>query len=261
MKVLVITGSQRKRGNTARIVGMIAEQMVSMGNRHGQPVEVEWLYLGQHEINPCLGCRTCFNRGEKNCPLKDDLMAIKARMLAADALILASPVYVNDVSGYVKNWIDRLAHVCHRPEFAGKCAYLVATVGDGPSNHALKTMKLALGSWGYYIAGQSGFKTGALMRQPEMETNYSKKTNKIARRLFSAVAEKRFLQPSFLSLLTFKIQQRYWQRSAGKSLDLEYWQGHGWTVPGQAYYINQRANPLKVILARLSGSLIARFVT
>ncbi len=261
MKLLVITGSQRKKGNTARIVEMITEHMLALGNIAGQPVDIDWLYLGQHEINACLGCRACFNRGETKCPLKDDLLAVKARMLAADALIIATPVYVNDVSGLVKNWIDRLAHVCHRPEFAGKCAYLVATVGEGPSNHALKTLKLALGSWGYFIAGQAGFKTGALMGQPEMEAKYRQKTEKIAGQLYSAVAERRYLNPSFLSLMTFKIQQRHWQRVSDKSLDLDYWQDRGWTAPGQAYYIRQRANPLRVILARLSGSLIARFVT
>lgn len=261
MKVLVITGSQRKRGNTARIVEMITEHMSDLGNKAGQPMDIDWIFLGQHEINPCLGCRSCFNRGETKCPLKDDLLSIKARMLAADALILASPVYVNDVSGLVKNWIDRLAHVCHRPEFAGKCAYLVATVGDGPSNHALKTMRLALVSWGYFVVGQTGFKTGALMRQPEMETTHKTRTNTIARQLYSAVTQELYLRPSFLSLMTFKIQQRYWQRAAERSLDLDYWQGRGWTAPGQAYYISQRANPLKVILARLSGSLISRFVT
>jgi multimeric flavodoxin WrbA len=261
MKVLVVIGSQRKRGNTARIVALITERMAALGNKAGRPLEIEWLFLGQHEINPCLGCRACFNRGESKCPMIDDLPAVKARMLAADALIIATPVYVNDVSGLVKNWIDRLAHVCHRPEFAGKCAYLVATVGEGPTNHALKTLKLALGSWGYFIAGQTGFKMGALMRQPEMEAAYRKRTDKIAGRLYSAVAQKRYLKPTFLSLMTFKIQQRHWQRVAEKSLDLDYWQERGWTAPSQAYYIGQRANPLKVILARLSGSLIARFVT
>ena len=50
-------------------------------------------------------------------------------MDAADGIIFASPVYVNDVSGIAKTWIDRLAYVCHRPAFAGKCAYLIATVG------------------------------------------------------------------------------------------------------------------------------------
>jgi multimeric flavodoxin WrbA len=261
MKVLVLIGSYRKKGNTARIGRMIADEIIILGDEAGQPVEIELTFLGQYDIRPCLGCRTCFNRGEVKCPLKDNLLSIKAKMLTADAVIIATPVYVNDVSGTVKNWIDRLAHVCHRPEFAGKCAYLVATVGDGPSKHALRTMHMAFSSWGFYIAGQAGFKTGAWMRQSEMTAAYKKKSNTIARRLYTAVVKQEYLRPSFLSLMTFKIQQRYWQRVGDKSIDLDYWQRRGWTSSGSAYYIDQEANPLKVFLARLTGSILAQFVT
>ena len=69
-----------------------------------------------------------------------------AKMQSADGLIVAIPVYVNDVSGIVKNWIDRLAFVCHRPEFAGKSAFLISTVGLGPTSHALQTLRFALSS-------------------------------------------------------------------------------------------------------------------
>jgi multimeric flavodoxin WrbA len=189
--------------------------------------------------------------------------AVKARMLEADGLILASPVYVNDVSGTVKNWMDRLAHASHRPAFAGKCAYLLATVGDGPSGHALRTMHMALSQWGFYIAGQSGFKTGALMAQDELEANYQEQTSRIAGRLFRAIHEQRFRKPSFVSLMTFCIQQRYWQRNGReeKSLDYAYWQSRGWTEPKREFYIDHEAGWFKVRLARLAGAALARAVT
>jgi multimeric flavodoxin WrbA len=227
----------------------------------GYPVEFETVYLGDEDIRPCLGCRSCFNRGEEWCPLADDLLTLKEKMKAADAVIIASPVYVNDVSGTVKMWIDRLAHTCHRPEFAGKCALLVATAGNGPTKHALRTMHMALSQWGFFIVGQAGFKTGALMKQAEMEAQYRKKTERIAWNIYQAIAEQKFLNPSFLSLMTFKIQQRYWQRSAGESIDYAYWHNRGWTVSRRSYYTDHQANPIKVLLARLSGSFLARFVT
>ncbi len=52
------------------------------------------------------------------------------------------------------------------------CAYLVATVGNGPTNHALRTLNMALSSWGFHVVGQRGFKTGAWMTQDELTARY-----------------------------------------------------------------------------------------
>ena len=109
MYILAIVGSQRKRGNTARLVQMIGAELGALAGRAGQPLTFETLYLGDLDIHPCRGCRSCFDRGEAKCPERDDLPAIKAKMDAADGLLLASPVYVDDVSGLVKTWMDRLA--------------------------------------------------------------------------------------------------------------------------------------------------------
>ena len=216
MRILALVSSYRKKGNTARIVQMIEAQMKAVAARHNEVLEFETLYLGHVDLQPCRGCRTCFDRGEEMCPLKDDLRAIKAQMDAADGIILASPVYVNDVNGVAKNWMDRLAYVCHRPEFAGKCAYLVATVGGGPTSHTLRTMNMALHTWGFHIVGQAGYKMGALMDQDEVETRhgfrsaYAEKTARVAEKLFQAISQLHFVRPSFLSLMMFKIQQLSW---------------------------------------------------
>ena len=261
MNIVTCIGSYRRNGNTARLINLIAEALAKEAANHGEPLAVEIIYLGHQEIDMCRGCRICFDRGEDKCPLKDDLLSIKEKIRAADGLILASPVYVNDVSGITKNWIDRLAHVCHRPEFAGKCAYALATVGDGPTNHALKTMATALNLWGFYTVGSAGFKTGALMKQDQLEALYQKEAGSIAKALFHAIHHRQFNKPSFLSLLTFKIQQRYWQQYSGKSIDYLYWKNQGWIEPEREYYLNHQANPAKVTLARVAGALMAPFVT
>lgn len=261
MRILVCIGSYRKNGNTTQIVDLVAAQLHALAAHKSEPLEIETLYLGHEEIGMCRGCRVCFDKGENYCPVEGSLQAIKSRMEAADGLLVASPVYVNDVSGATKNWIDRLAYICHRPEFAGKCAYLLATVGNGPTAHALRTLSMALSSWGYYIVGQAGFKAGALMDRREGESLHRAKADRIAQKLFQAIYERRFTNPSFLSLMTFKIQQRYWQRAAGDLIDYEYWRDRGWTEPRQEYYISHNANPAKVAFARLTGSVLARYVT
>ena len=261
MQVLALVGSYRKQGNTARIVGLIAEHLQEQAARHAEKLEVETLYLAHQDVAPCRGCRVCFDQGEDRCPLKDDLLAIKARMEEADALIIASPVYVNDVNGVVKNWIDRLAYVCHRPEFADKCAYLVTTVASSPTHHALRTLKLALSGWGYHVVGQAGFKMGALMDPDPVRVRYQPQAAAIAQKLFRAIRTRGFTRPSFLSLMTFKIKQRYWQRIREESVDHAYWVGRGWTEPRREFFVQTETSPVKVAFARLAGALIARFVT
>ena len=212
MNILALVGSQRKSGNTARLVKMIGAELELRAESAGQPLVFETFFLGDMDIRPCRGCRTCFDRGEDKCPLKDDIPAIRAKMDAADALLLASPVYVDDVSGLVKTWMDRLAVFCHRPAFGGKCTYPVATVGSSPTSHARRTMNGALLTWGYHLAGQSGVQMGALTPSGDME-RFRPEAAKVAESLYRAVSQGDALRPSFLSLLAFKIQQLAWQRS------------------------------------------------
>lgn len=261
MKILAINGSYRTNGNTARLLGLVEEQMRREASRAGEPLVFEHLVLGHFDLRMCRGCRICFDRGEECCPLKDDLLAVKAQMKAADGIFVATPVYVNDVSGITKNWIDRLAHVCHRPEFAGKCAYLLATVGDGPTGHTLTTLNLALRTWGFHIAGQAGFKTGARMQDDEIRGRYQQPAARVASRLFHAIDTRQFTHPPFLSLMTFRIQQRAWQRAADGSVDYRYWQDQGWLEPGRVFYTPQKASRVKVALARLVGDALAPFVS
>jgi multimeric flavodoxin WrbA len=261
MRILGLVSSYRKAGNTARIAQMVGAHLEAIAARHDEPLEFETLYLGHMDIQTCRGCRTCFDRGEEMCPLKDDLLAIKARMDTADGIILASPVYVNDVNGIAKNWLDRLAYVCHRPAFGGKSAYLIATVADSPTSHTLRTMNVALRTWGFHIVGQAGYKMGALMPQSELESRYQGKAAKVAKTLFEAISQRAVEHPSFLSLTIFRIQQLSWRQKAPPgSLDYAYWEGQGWLDPRREFYIEHRANRVKVALARLAGAVLARFV-
>jgi hypothetical protein len=65
-----------------------------------------------------------------------------------------------------------------------------------------------------------------------------------------------------ISLMIFKIQQRAWQQAADPdSVDYAYWASNGWFDPDCTFYIEHRANPITVALARLAGPVLAPFVT
>jgi multimeric flavodoxin WrbA len=263
MKIVALMSSYRKGGNTARMVELIGKAVMELAVQKGEPLDFQMVYLGHQRIEMCRGCRVCFNQGEVKCPLQDDVLRIKAKILAADAVILASPVYVEDVNGIMKNWIDRMAHVCHRPEFAGKYAYALTTSGLGSTNHALRTLNTALRTWGFYIVGQAGLRTGAYMRQADLEQNFEHQAHEIAGQIFAAIHAQKASRPSFLSMMTFKIQQAYWKKppqDPNDAYDYDYWQRRGWTDSRREFYIWHKSSRVKTALARITGTILARFV-
>ncbi len=260
MNILALMSSGRKKGNTARIVQLIEEHMRTLAAQQHTPLDFETLYLAEMDLRPCRGCRTCFDRGEDKCPLKDDIPVIKAKMDATEGVIFATPVYVDDVSGLMKILLDRLAYLCHRPAMGGKCAYPLATVGGSSPSHTLRTLNAALLTWGYHLVGQTGLKMGALASADELP-RYQPAADKAAEKLFNAIAQQKAQNPAFVSLLAFKVQQLAWQREPSGSYDRTWWQAQGWLEPTCTFYFPPRASRVKVVLARLAGAAAARVLT
>lgn len=100
MKVVGITGSARKDGNTALIIGKVFDEL----NKEG--IETELIQLADYEIQPCRGCFACKGRG--NCVFTNDGFAeIFSSMVKTDGIILGSPVYSADVSAKMKAFLER----------------------------------------------------------------------------------------------------------------------------------------------------------
>src|SRR5512135_1197766 len=124
MKIVVSMGSPRK-GNTFRSCEEFRNHLQAVC-----PEEFEYIWLKDAHIEPCTGCFTCFPHGEDRCPHRsDDVRTIRQKMLDADAVIFASPVYSWNVPGQLKTFIDRISYTGHRPEFFGKKAFILVTTG------------------------------------------------------------------------------------------------------------------------------------
>lgn len=100
MKVIGLSGSHRKDGNTAIIFKTIFEELNKAG------IETNLIQLAGIEIQPCSACFAC--RGMRNCVFKNDgFSEVFNRMIDADGIILGSPVYSADVSSKMKSFLDR----------------------------------------------------------------------------------------------------------------------------------------------------------
>ena len=119
--VLVISSTPRKGGNS----DLLCDQFISGANDAGH--QTEKIVLKDKKINYCTGCGICFNR-DKSCPQKDDMSGILEKMVAADVIVMATPVYFYTMCGQMKTMIDR---VCSRyTEINNKEFYFILTAAE-----------------------------------------------------------------------------------------------------------------------------------
>ncbi len=102
--IVGISGSPRHHSNTEVMVSEALKAAEETGD-----VETQLLLLAGKKINPCLSCFKC-NEKRDFCIFRfqDDMHQVYEKYLAADGLIIGSPVYHLSISGILKNAIDRL---------------------------------------------------------------------------------------------------------------------------------------------------------
>ena len=106
MKVVAFNGSGRKNGNTAILINKVFEVL------HKEGIETEMVQLAETIVKPCAGCRKCVANQNRRCSIVNDGgNDCIAKMLSADGIIMATPVYFSDVSAQLKALIDRAGYV------------------------------------------------------------------------------------------------------------------------------------------------------
>lgn len=108
-RIVVLVGSRRKGGNTDLLVQSFVE-----GASKGNIVDV--VSVADYIVNPCIGCNSCFAREGHKCFQDDDMNEIYDKLLLADIVVVASPVYFYGISAELKAIVDRL-HTPMRNEF------------------------------------------------------------------------------------------------------------------------------------------------
>ncbi len=105
MKIVSLLGSPRTKGNTAKVLGWVEEGLHNEGHR------VDRINVVDHVVNGCLECYACREKSEEpGCPQQDDAVGILERMMAADVIIYASPLFSWSWPAQMKALIDR--HFC-----------------------------------------------------------------------------------------------------------------------------------------------------
>lgn len=137
MKMLVLQGSPRRKGNTDTLVEAMARGAQAGGAR------VEKVYLAQKRISGCVECYWCQRHPDKvDCAVQDDGRRVLAKMRRADLIVLATPVFCWGPSAQLKAMLDRTFCTFkfnvepYRCCLAGKAAALVVTAGGDRNDGA-----------------------------------------------------------------------------------------------------------------------------
>ncbi|MBL4933329.1 flavodoxin family protein [Clostridium paridis] len=256
MKILTIIGSPKGKGNTYDTALKVETTLKKINDK----IEFEYLYLKDVNLLPCKGCFQCFLKGEQFCPLKDDRELIERKMVEADGVIFATPVYAYNLTWLMKSFIDRFAYVCHRPRFHNKKAMVIVTTGAVGLDFVLFNLAQAVGTWGYSVVSKLGVMYPPEKILEEQERKLRKKTEKnikkAATKFYFALKENKVKKPNFLNVLAFRLQKDAFSRKDQNLADYKYWKGKGWIEKETKFYYSVKIN----IIIRVITSIIAKIV-
>jgi multimeric flavodoxin WrbA len=253
MKVIAIIGSPKK-GNSYRITQQVENHLKSFANsdKKGKvDLEFDYLFLKDANLEMCRGCFTCIPRGEEKCPLKDSRADIENRILASNGIILISPVYSMNVTGLMKNFMDRFAYTLHRPTYVNQKLMLLVTAGEVGIKPTLKALSNTMG--GGYLVSKLGVKTPPFKYKPKYEESISKDIKKASRKFYRALKSDESLPPTFWNVLWFQAFKTTSERNKHHfPADYNFYKDK------EYFFYETKVNSLKTFVAKRMLSLASR---
>ena len=136
-KVVVISTSIRVNSNSEALAKSFADGASYAGN------DVEFITLRGKHLGFCKGCLACQQTG--NCVIKDDVTEIMDKVIDADIVVWATPIYYYEMSGQMKVLIDRLNPMFPK-DYKFRDVYLLATAAE-PEDYAFEKAESGLNGW------------------------------------------------------------------------------------------------------------------
>jgi multimeric flavodoxin WrbA len=184
--VMIVVGSPRKRGNSSTL----AKQVASGAKDAGAAVEL--VFLHGMDIKPCSACEGCRKKRGIDCVIRDDMRTLYPTMRAADAIVIASPIYWFTVSSQTKLFMDRWYafgadenyKVLAEKKFGIVLAYADADPFSSGAVNALRTFQDAFHYLGAELVGTvygSAWKAGEISKNKAVMKQAYALGEKIAR--------------------------------------------------------------------------------
>jgi len=133
--IVLISASPRKGGNSDLLCDEFMRGAMEAGH------DAEKIRLAEKTINYCTGCCTCISK-QGACVQQDDMNEIFKKILAADVMVLATPVYFHAMNGQMKTFIDRTCPIYSM--IRDKEIYYIVSAAGGqmPVERAVKSLQV-----------------------------------------------------------------------------------------------------------------------
>ena len=216
MQILAICGSPRGAKSQTK---QLAEKALEAA--HAQGAEVTLVDLSRAAIGFCRACELC-HRGP-NCALDDDGRAIIEAMLNADGILLASPVYLNQVTAQLKTILDRTSHFVHCLRLTGRYMAALTTSGGGGGAEVHSYLRS-------YCALVGAQFVGSLDERAPLRAEASAAAATLVEDLATAIREKRVYpdQTAILAANRARFAQLIAHRRESWPYEYDYWKQQGW---------------------------------
>ncbi len=134
-KVLIVSASPRKCGNS----DILCDRFLAGAQEAGH--QAEKIFLRDYKINYCMGCGLCNN--SHKCLQNDDMAPLLDKMVAADVIVFATPVYFYSCDAQLKTFIDRC--LPRYMEISNKEFYFILTAADKDKKMLRRTLEALRG--------------------------------------------------------------------------------------------------------------------
>ncbi|WP_371806525.1 flavodoxin family protein [Candidatus Lokiarchaeum ossiferum] len=226
-RVIALLGGKRD-GNTHNLLKYFQPLL----NQEG--IEMEIVLLNEKNLQDCRGCENCVLG--KGCAIKDDMPAIKNLVENAEGIIVASPVYNNNVSGKMKMFIDKTVKWAHSPILTGKPYIGLSTTSSSGLNMTLKYLTIVGINWGAHPIGNIW---------ASKRTTNMKKNKKILSHFISAInQDPKLHRPTLNQVIQFQ-KKKVLAKTVFPN-DLAHWKKNQWL--DKAYYYEARITPFNRVM-------------
>ena len=250
-KVLLIDASLRS-GFTAKAAANLTELL-------GEDIRFETLALRESTITQCTGCCLCLSQGSVRCPHRGDgVKEILDRMLESDGVIVMAPNYSLQVPGVLKDLLDRLAYVFHRPRLFGKAFLPVIVQGVYGGGKVAAYLNEVFGFWGMNTA-KGAVLTGGIFPRQSQDARAVAKNSKALAKGVAAFRKELYREkpkaPTFFRMMIFR-STRSSMLCFDEALppDKAYYEEKGWDTAD--YYYPVPIGPVK----RFAGFLVDKMI-
>ncbi|MBM4302141.1 MAG: hypothetical protein FJ121_11580 [Deltaproteobacteria bacterium] len=227
-RVVAVNGSPHEGfGNTSQMLTMLGENL----SREG--LTLDEIFLSQYQIGFCTGCATCLESG--SCWVRDDYNSVVRTVLEADAVILASPVYIFNITAQMKTFLDRSLGYGHRPRGNWKPGLALSVSAGHGETWAADYLGQVLRLFGAFPVGKFtaiAVGPGEFLGREAVEARAAD----LARDLARAVKEGRRYPPTDQDLLYWQFMSNLIKENRDfMAADYEHWQELGLFKSFEAY--------------------------